>query len=80
MLGTAPRRRSQRMTGAAYDEVFESGAQQANVWQWGMDGCFMPRAWPITPTNRARPVIRTTVFDARVGVVKSALALGGYAD
>lgn len=61
---------------AAYDEVFESGAQQANVWQWGWTGVYATSlAYNAYQSSEASdPDDR---FDARVGVVKSALALGG---
>ena len=61
---------------AAYDEVFESGAQQANVWQWGWTGIYASSlAYNAYQSSEASdPDDR---FDARVGVVKSALALGG---
>ncbi|TNH15311.1 hypothetical protein [Halomonas sp. BL6] len=61
---------------AAYDEVFESGAQQANVWQRGWTGVYATSlAYNAYQSSEASdPDDR---FDARVGVVKSALALGG---
>ena len=61
---------------AAYDEVFESGAQQAHVWQWGWTGVYATSlAYNAYQSSEASdPDDR---FDARVGVVKSALALGG---
>jgi hypothetical protein len=61
---------------AAYDEVFESGAQHAQWWDAGWTGIYAASlAFDAYQASEANdPDDR---FDARVGVVKSALALGG---
>lgn len=61
---------------AQYDEVFENGARQANLWQWGWTGIYgTSLAYNAYQSSEASD--RDDRFDARVGVVKSALALGG---
>ena len=59
-----------------YDDVFEDGARHAHVWQWGWTGIYgtslAVNAYQSSEANDA-----DDRFDARVGVVKSALALGG---
>ena len=61
---------------AAYDEVFENGARQAQWWEAGWTGIYAASlAFDAYQSSEASdPDDR---FDARVGVVKSALALGG---
>ncbi|MCP1318996.1 hypothetical protein, partial [Halomonas sp. 707B3] len=61
---------------AAYDEVFERGAQHAQWWDAGWTGIYAASlAFDAYQASEANdPDDR---FDARVGVVKSALALGG---
>ncbi|RUR41277.1 hypothetical protein [Vreelandella populi] len=59
-----------------YDDVFENGARQANLWQWGWTGIYgTSLAYNAYQSSEASD--RDDRFDARVGVVKSALALGG---
>jgi hypothetical protein len=61
---------------AEFDEVFEGGARHANLWQAGWTGIYgvslAVNAYQSSEAND--PDDR---FDARVGVVKSALAVGG---
>ncbi len=61
---------------AAYDDVFENGARQAQWWEAGWTGIYAASlAFDAYQSSEASdPDDR---FDARVGVVKSALALGG---
>ncbi|RUR29068.1 hypothetical protein [Vreelandella nanhaiensis] len=61
---------------AGYDDVFERGASHANAWQWGWTGIYgTSLAYNAYQSSEASD--RDDRFDARVGVVKSALALGG---
>lgn len=59
-----------------YNDVFENGARHANIWQMGWTGIYgASLAVNVYQSSEAsNPDDR---FDARVGVVKSALALGG---
>lgn len=60
---------------AEYDDVFEQGARHANAWQWGWSGIYgASLAFNAYQSSEASD--RDDRFDARVGVVKSALALG----
>ncbi|PRY64475.1 hypothetical protein B0H98_105136 [Vreelandella songnenensis] len=61
---------------AGYDDVFEGGARQANVWQWGWTGIY-GTSLAVNAYQSSEASDRDDRFDARVGVVKSALALGG---
>lgn len=59
-----------------YDEVFENGASHANVWQWGWTGIYAT-SLAVDAYQSSEASNPDDRFDARVGVVKSALALGG---
>lgn len=61
---------------AQYDEVFENGARQANVWQWGWTGVYAT-SLAVNAYQSSEASDADDRFDARVGAVKSALALGG---
>ncbi|MBP5980829.1 MAG: hypothetical protein KA748_11545 [Halomonas sp.] len=61
---------------APYDEVFENGARQANLWQWGWTGIY-GTSLAVNAYQSSEASDSDDRFDARVGVVKSALALGG---
>lgn len=61
---------------AGYDDVFERGAHHANAWQWGWTGIYgASLAYNAYQSSEASDA--DDRFDARVGAVKSALALGG---
>ncbi|RUR56309.1 hypothetical protein [Vreelandella populi] len=61
---------------AGYGDVFERGASHANLWQWSWTGIYgTSLAYNAYQSSEASD--RDDRFDARVGVVKSALALGG---
>ena len=59
-----------------YYEVFEDGARHANVWQWGWTGIY-GTSLAVNAYQSSEASDDDDRFDARVGVVKSALALGG---
>lgn len=59
-----------------YDEVFESGARHANVWQWGWTGIY-GTSLAVNAYQSSEASDPDDRFDARVGVVKSALAVAG---
>ncbi|WNL38740.1 hypothetical protein RN346_15810 [Halomonas sp. PAMB 3232] len=61
---------------AAYDDVFENGARQANLWQWGWSGIYAT-SLAVNVYQSSEASDSDDRFDARVGAVKSALALGG---
>lgn len=61
---------------AGYDDVFEHGARQANVWEWGWTGIY-GASLVVDAYQASEASDRDDRFDARIGVVKSALALGG---
>ncbi|MCC5904522.1 MAG: hypothetical protein JJT87_21645 [Halomonas sp.] len=61
---------------AIYDEVFESGARHAAWWDAGWTGIYAA-SFAIDAYRSSEASSRDDRFDARVGVVKSALALGG---
>lgn len=61
---------------AGYDDVFERGARHATVWQWGWAGIYAT-SLAVNTYQSSEASDRDDRFDARVGVVKSALALGG---
>lgn len=61
---------------AQYDDVFENGARQANLWQWGWTGVYAT-SLAVNAYQSSEASSRDDRFDARVGAVKSALALGG---
>ncbi|WP_447956908.1 hypothetical protein [Vreelandella sp. EE7] len=61
---------------AQYDEVFENGARQANLWQWGWTGVYAT-SLAVNAYQSSEASDRDDRYDARVGAVKSALALGG---
>lgn len=61
---------------AIYDEVFESGARHAAWWDAGWTGIYAA-SFAIDAYQASEASSRDDRFDARVGVVKSALALGG---
>ena len=60
---------------AGYDDVFERGARQANVWEWGWTGIY-GASLVVDAYQASEASDRDDRFDARIGVVKSALALG----
>lgn len=61
---------------AGYDDVFERGAYHANAWQWSWTGIYgASLAYNAYQSSEASDA--DDRFDARVGTVKSALALGG---
>ena len=59
-----------------YDEVFENGASHANVWQWGWTGIY-GTSLAVNAYQSSEASDPEDRFDARVGVVKSALAVAG---
>lgn len=59
-----------------YDDVFEDGARHANFWQWGWTGIY-GTSLAVNAYQSSEASDEDDRFDARVGVVKSALALGG---
>ncbi|CEP38019.1 MULTISPECIES: hypothetical protein [Halomonadaceae] len=59
-----------------YDEVFENGASHANVWQWGWTGIY-GTSLAVNAYQSSEASDPDDRFDARVGVVKSALAVAG---
>ncbi|MGQ7262451.1 hypothetical protein [Vreelandella sp. V005] len=59
-----------------YDDVFEDGARHANIWQWGWTGIY-GTSLAVNAYQSSEASDEDDRFDARVGVVKSALALGG---
>ncbi|TVP43693.1 MAG: hypothetical protein EA345_16540 [Halomonas sp.] len=59
-----------------YDEVFENGARHANVWQWSWTGIYAT-SLAVNAYQSSEASSRDDRFDARVGAVKSALAVGG---
>ncbi|TMU24502.1 hypothetical protein E0L35_09640 [Halomonas sp. ATBC28] len=59
-----------------YDDVFENGASHANIWQWGWTGIYAT-SLSVNAYQSSEASDPDDRFDARVGVVKSALALGG---
>ncbi|WP_252105912.1 MULTISPECIES: hypothetical protein [unclassified Halomonas] len=61
---------------SAYDDVFENGARQANLWQWGWSGIYAT-SLAVNVYQSSEASDSDDRFDARVGAVKSALALGG---
>lgn len=61
---------------AKYDDVFENGARQANLWQWGWTGVYAT-SLAVNAYQASEASDRDDRYDARVGAVKSALALGG---
>ena len=61
---------------ATYDRVFESGARQAQWWEAGWSGIYAA-SLVVDAYQSSEASDPDDRFDARVGVVKSALALGG---
>lgn len=61
---------------ATYDTVFEHGARHAAWWQAGWTGIYAT-SLAIDAYQSSEASDRDDRFDSRVGVVKSALALGG---
>ena len=59
-----------------YDDVFEDGARHANIWQWGWTGIYAT-SLAVNAYQSSEASDPDDRFDARVGVVKSALALSG---
>lgn len=59
-----------------YDEVFENGASHATVWQWGWTGIY-GTSLAVNAYQSSEASDPDDRFDARVGVVKSALAVAG---
>lgn len=59
-----------------YDEVFEGGARHANIWQVSWTGIY-GASLAVNAYQSSEASNPDDRFDARVGVVKSALALGG---
>ena len=59
-----------------YDDVFEDGARHANIWQWGWTGIYAT-SLAVNAYQSSEASDPDDRFDARVGVVKSALAVGG---
>lgn len=60
----------------AYDDALASGARQAELWQMGWAGIY-GASLAINAYQASEASNRDDRYDARVGVVKSALALGG---
>ncbi|MCG6658846.1 hypothetical protein HOP52_13885 [Halomonas campisalis] len=60
----------------AYQSALERGARQANVWQASWTGIYAG-SLALNAYQASESDSRDTRYDARVGVVKSALALGG---
>ncbi|MCS2610353.1 hypothetical protein [Halomonas dongshanensis] len=76
LLGITTSVQAQTPDWADYDDAFENGARQANVWQAGWTTIYVGSlAYNAYQSSEASD--RDDRFDARVGVVKSALALGG---
>ena len=68
---------SQAQTGnewATYDRVFENGARQAQWWEAGWSGIYAA-SLVVDAYQSSEASSRDDRFDARIGVVKSALAL-----
>ncbi|MGP5565084.1 hypothetical protein [Vreelandella alkaliphila] len=61
---------------SAYDEVFERGANHAMWWEAGWTGIYAA-SFAVDAYQSSEASDPNDRFDARVGVVKSALALGG---
>lgn len=61
---------------AAYTEVFENGARHATWWDAGWMGIYAT-SLVVNAYQSSEASSRDDRFDARVGTVKSALALGG---
>lgn len=61
---------------AAYDEVFENGARHATWWDAGWTGIYAT-SLVVNAYQSSEANSRDDRFDARVGTIKSALALGG---
>lgn len=59
-----------------YDDVFENGARHANIWQVSWTGIY-GTSLAVNAYQSSEASDEDDRFDARVGVVKSALALGG---
>lgn len=59
-----------------YDDVFENGARHANIWQVSWTGIY-GTSLAVNAYQSSEASDDDDRFDARVGVVKSALALGG---
>ena len=59
-----------------YGAVFEGGARHANIWQMGWTGIY-GASLAVNAYQSSEASDPDDRFDARVGVVKSALALGG---
>ena len=59
-----------------YDDVFEGGARHANIWQWGWTGIYAT-SLAVNAYQSSEASDPDDRFDARVGVVKSVLAVGG---
>ncbi len=60
----------------AYEEALARGERQANVWQYGWAGVYATTL-AVNAYQASEASNRDDRYDARVGVVKSALALGG---
>ncbi|XUO87279.1 hypothetical protein RVM26_17075 [Halomonas sp. KM072] len=61
---------------ATYDRVFENGARQAQWWEAGWSGIYAA-SLVVDAYQSSEASSRDDRFDARIGVVKSALALAG---
>ena len=59
-----------------YDDVFEQGARHAEIWQWGWTGIYTT-SLAVNAYQSSEASDPDDRFDARVGVVKSALAVAG---
>lgn len=59
-----------------YDEVFENGARHATWWDTGWTGIYA-MSLVVNAYQSSEASSRDDRFDARVGTIKSALALGG---
>ncbi|MBB3140497.1 hypothetical protein [Halomonas organivorans] len=60
----------------AYEDALSRGARQAELWQWGWSGVYAGSlAWNAWQASEADD--EDDRFDARVGTLKSAIALGG---
>ncbi|WP_104203306.1 hypothetical protein [Billgrantia saliphila] len=60
----------------AYEDALARGERQANVWQYGWAGVYATTL-AVNAYQASEASDRDDRYDARVGVVKSALALGG---
>lgn len=60
----------------AYQDALERGARQAGIWQASWTGIYAG-SLALNAYQASESSSRDTRYDARVGVVKSALALGG---